>query len=215
MNRTVIYLRRSRPEAKLPKERLSRSTLIELSRYVYETLRADEEFTLSRARRDGELSTVLVLTPVSEYPALERLARLEHEYSFRDQLHLDWAARPLALIRSEGRPILVLEDPGGEPLERFLGQPMEVGRFLRLTINLASGLGKLHRRGLIHKDIKPANVLVNSASGAVWLTGFGIASRLPRERQAAEPPEMIAGTLLLLGRYLLPDAHGCAALHGV
>src|SRR5207244_4871049 len=50
-------------------------------------------------------------------------------------------------------------------------------------------------RGLIHKDIKPPNVLVNSATGEVWLMGFGIASRLPRERQAPEPPEFIAGTL--------------------
>src|SRR5260370_11636656 len=108
MNRTVIYSRRSRPEAKLPKERLSRSTLIELSRYVYETLRADEEFALSRARRDGELSTVLVLTPVSEYPALGSLARLEHEYSFRAQVDLGWAARPPALTRSKGRTMLGL-----------------------------------------------------------------------------------------------------------
>src|SRR6202007_1859633 len=43
-----------------------------------------------------------------------------------------------------------------------------------------------------------------SASGAVWLTGFGIASRLPRERQSAEPPEMIAGTLA----YMAPEQTG-------
>jgi serine/threonine protein kinase len=72
---------------------------------------------------------------------------------------------------------------------------MELSRFLRFAIGLAAALGKLHQQGLIHKDIKPANILVDSASGAVWLTGFGIASRLPRERQSAEPPEMIAGTL--------------------
>src|SRR4029077_2903625 len=58
--------------------------------------------------------------------------------------------------------------------------------------------------GLIHKDIKPANILVDSASGAVWLTGFGIASRLPRERQSAEPPETIAGTLA----YMAPEQTG-------
>jgi PAS domain S-box-containing protein len=100
--------------------------------------------------------------------------------------------------------MLILEDPGGEPLDRLLGQPMELSRFLRFAVGLAAALGELHQRGLIHKDIKPANILVDSASGAVWLTGFGIASRLPRERQSAEPPEVIAGTLA----YMAPEQTG-------
>src|SRR5258708_19391889 len=97
--------------------------------------------------------------------------------------------------------VLVLEDPGGELLDRLLGQPMELGRFLRLAINLAAALGKLHQRGLIHKDIKPANILVDSATDKVWFTGFEFASRLPRERQTPEPPERIAATLA----YMPPD----------
>ena len=100
--------------------------------------------------------------------------------------------------------MLVLEDAGGEPLDRLLGAPMEVGRFLRLAIGIAVALGKLHQRGLVHKDIKPANILVNSATGEVRLTGFGIASRLPRERQSPHPPESIAGTLA----YMAPEQTG-------
>ena len=100
--------------------------------------------------------------------------------------------------------MLVLTDPGGEPLDRLLGRPMEVAPFLRVAIGLSAALGQLHGRGLIHKDIKPANVLVNSATGQVWLTGFGIASRLPRERQSPDPPEFIAGTLA----YMAPEQTG-------
>jgi serine/threonine protein kinase len=100
--------------------------------------------------------------------------------------------------------MLILEDPGGEPLDRLLGQSIELSRFLRFAVGLAVALGKLHQQGLIHKDIKPANILVNSATGAVWLTGFGIASRLPRERQSPEPPEVIAGTLA----YMAPEQTG-------
>jgi PAS domain S-box-containing protein len=188
----------------MAKKKSSTSTVIEVPRYVYQTLRADEEFALSRARQDGEQSTVLVVAPVSEYPALGSLARLEHEYSLQEELDPDWALRPLALTRREGRMMLVLEDPGGEPLDQCLGKPMELGRFLRLAINLAAGLGKFHRRWLIHKDIKPANILVDFATHKVWFTGFGIASRLPRERQAAEPPEVIAGTLA----YMAPEQTG-------
>ena len=178
----------------MAKKRPSTSTVIELSRYVFETLREDEEFAFCRGRWDeGELSTMLSLAPVAEHPDPAILERLEHEYSLRDELDSDWAARPLALVRREGWPMLVLEDAGGEPLDRLLGparnasaladaggQPMKLSRFLRVAVGLAAALGRLHEQGLIHKDIKPTNILVDSASGAVWLTGFGIASRLPR-----------------------------------
>ena len=101
----------------------------------------------------------------------------------------------LDLVRDAGRTMLVLEDAGAEPLDRLLGAPMEMGRFLGLAIGIAVALGKLHQRGLVHKDIKPANILVNGATGDVRLTGFGIASRVARERQSPHPPETIAGTL--------------------
>jgi serine/threonine protein kinase len=75
---------------------------------------------------------------------------------------------------------------------------------LRIGINLANAIGQLHRRGIVHKDIKPANVLVNSATGRVWLMGFGIASRLPRQRQSPDSPEFLEGTLA----YMAPEQTG-------
>jgi serine/threonine protein kinase len=81
---------------------------------------------------------------------------------------------------------------------------MEIGQFLRLAVATTVALGRLHGRGLIHKDIKPSNVIVELATERVWLTGFGIASRLSRERQAPEPPEFIAGTLA----YMAPEQTG-------
>src|SRR5262249_11462432 len=105
--------------------------------------------------------------------------RLEHESPLAAELDPAWAAKPLALTLHEGRTILVLKDPGGEPLDRILdrgqGQPLDLTRFLHVAIGLAAALRQVHRHGLIHKDIKPANVLVND-DGNVWLTGFGIAS---------------------------------------
>lgn len=94
---------------------------------------------------------------------------------------------------SAGKRNWCLRTPGGEPLDRLIGRSMEMRTFLRLAVALSAAFCRLHERGFIHKDIKPANVLVNSATDQVWLTGFGIASRLPRERQAPEPPEFIAG----------------------
>src|ERR1700756_763526 len=153
---------------------------------------------------DGDRAAVLAVLPAAEHPAPAVLDRLSHEYGLKNELDGAWALRPLELIRERGRTMLVLEDPGGEPLERLLGAPLETDHFLRLTIDITVALGKLHRRGLLHKDIKPANIMVNCADGQVRLTGFGITSRVPRERQASKPPETIAGTLA----YMAPEQTG-------
>ena len=181
---------------------------MELADYVLETLRQEGEFILYRGQHrrhtDASPPSILALTSVSEHPALGSLRRLEHEYALRAELDPAWAVRPRARTRHNGREILVLTDPGGEPLDRQLGRPMAVPQCLCLAIGLAAALRHLHGRGLIHKDLKPAHVLVNWATSQVWLMGFGIASRLPRERQSPEPPECIAGTLA----YMAPEQTG-------
>jgi len=172
-----------------------------------ETLREDGECIFYRGWRnqaDGKRASVLVVLCAAEYPSPLSLDRLAREYELRDELDSAWAVRPLELLREHGRTMLVLEDPGGEPLDRMLGAPMEAGSFLRLAIGIVTALGNVHDRGLVHKDIKPANIIVDSSTGAVRLAGFGIASRLPRERQAPGPPEVIAGTLA----YMAPEQSG-------
>jgi PAS domain S-box-containing protein len=157
-----------------------------------------------REGADGDRNALLAVLLAAEHPTPGSLNRLTHEYGLKGDLDDAWAVRPLELIRERGRTMLVLTDPGGEPLHRLLGPPMELERFLRLAIALSAALGALHQRGLVHKDIKPSNFIVNSSTGQVWLTGFGIASRLPRERQSPEPPEFIAGTL----PYMAPEQTG-------
>src|SRR5580658_11279084 len=137
----------------------------------------------SRVGADGSRMTVLALLVTAEHPPPFILDRLAREYELKDELDGAWATRPLEFVREDGRTMLVLEDPGGEPLARLLGQPMEIGVFLRLAIGIAAALGKAHQVGLVHKDQKPSNILVNCADAAVRLTGFGIATRLPRERR--------------------------------
>ena len=95
-------------------------------------------------------------------------------------------------------------DSGYKPLDCLIDAPLDSETFLRLAIGIASELGEVHRRGFVHKDIKPANILINSDSGEVRLTGFGLASQLARERQRPEPPESIAGTLA----YMAPEQTG-------
>ena len=177
------------------------------SGYVLVPLREGADFILYRGRQHGDPSPILAVAPATKHPSPQSLRRLEHEYLLASELDPAWAAKPLALTRHEGRKLLVLEDPGGEPLdqvlERVQGQPLDLARLLRIAIGLAAALAQVHRHSLLHKDIKPANVLVDNA-GKVWLTGFGIASQVPRERQAPVPPEIIAGTLA----YMAPEQTG-------
>ena len=113
--------------------------------------------------------------PRAEHPSPESINRLTHEYGLKDYIDGAWAVRPLELIRECGRTMLLVEYPGGERLDRLIGRPWRLDYFLQLAVALSAALRRLHGRGLIHKDIKPANVIVNSATGQVWLTGFGIA----------------------------------------
>src|SRR5262245_11727596 len=184
------------------------AAMIDLAAYVLEPLHQEGACLLSRGQlrggSAGMVPSLLVVAPVGDHPAPASLQRLEYEYALRTELDPAWAMRPLALVPHQGRPVLVLADPGGEPLTRLLGRPLALPQGLRVAIGLAVALGHLHGRDLIHKDLKPAHVFVNGATGQVWLTGFGITSRRPRERPSPVPPEFIAGTLA----YMAPEQTG-------
>jgi serine/threonine protein kinase len=113
---------------------------------------------------NGRQRTVLIVRPAADHPSRSSLDRLTHEYELKNELGAAWAVRALDLVHDAGRPALVLEDTDGEPLDRLLGIPMEVERFLGLAVAITAAVGKLHQHNLVHKDIKPANVLVNGAT---------------------------------------------------
>jgi hypothetical protein len=119
------------------------------SQLPLQILREDEEFILYRGQhsiRPGS-SSVLLLAPSSNKPSVETRKKLEHEYSLRDELDSAWAARALAVTEHLGQTALVSEDPGGELLDRFLSEPVELKSFLRIAVGLATALGGLHKRG--------------------------------------------------------------------
>src|SRR5580704_4656088 len=117
-------------------------SMTEPSEYVLEPLREGSDFTLYRGRQHGNPSPVLVVALTAEQPSPQSLRRLEYEYSLAAELDPVWAAQPLALSRYEGRTILVLRDPGGEPLDQILrlcrGQPLDLRRALGIAIGLTT-----------------------------------------------------------------------------
>ncbi|WAS94577.1 AAA family ATPase [Nannocystis punicea] len=155
----------------------------------------DGEVVLSRAVRRGDGAAVLV--------ALGPVARLEHELALRHAIAPTWGARPLELARDGHRPALVLADPGGEILASLVGRAWELTAFLRVAIGIGIALDRVHDRGITHKDLKPANILVDVRAGAAWLTGFGSASLSLREPQHHGGP-LSARTLA----YVAPEQTG-------
>src|SRR5690606_17565743 len=99
---------------------------------------------------------------------------------------------------------LLLADPGGELLSSRVGRPWSIADALRVGVGLARALERMHERGLVHRDVKPDNLLVDVASGRVWLLGFGIAARARRGRLAPEDPDIVSGTLA----YMAPEQTG-------
>ena len=169
-----------------------------------EVLWDDGEFICSRVKHYPNRNSTLLVEPTLAHPTAVSLARLEHAYSLQAELDASWAALPMELIDGRAKLALRTEDPGGQVLASLLGKPWDIGPFLRAATGLASALNGLHRRRLVHKDVKPSNVLVDVATGRAWLTGFGLTARLAREGHAPGAPQAVAGTLT----YMAPEQTG-------
>src|SRR6202041_1943494 len=98
--------------------------------YVFSPLR-EGDIALYRGSGNGLAPILLVAAEETSFGCVERL---QHEYALRAELDADWAARPIALTHHNDRMTLVLEDPGGVPLDRLLGRPLEFLQFLRIAI---------------------------------------------------------------------------------
>jgi PAS domain S-box-containing protein len=162
---------------------------------VTETLGQDENATLYRAlRRADRVPVVLkVLGPNSLQP--KELERLRNELDVAGALDEPSVLRPLTIASHEGMPALVSEGFAGVPLERLLGAPMDVGRFLGLACSIVGALEQIHRAGLVHKDVTPRNIFVKPGTDEIRLYGFGLTSRIPRQAPVGQPAELIEGTL--------------------
>lgn len=125
--------------------------------------------------------------------------RIEREFDLRGALEPAWAVIPVALVPMPEGPLLILEDLGGQPLHDFADGTLSIGRFLRLAVGAAQALGHAHEHGILHRDIKPCN-LIESSDGVVRLTGFGVSVLHDSDTQLPVA-DSICGTLA----YMSPE----------
>ncbi|HEY9665610.1 MAG TPA: AAA family ATPase [Coleofasciculaceae cyanobacterium] len=158
-----------------------------------------------RALRESDRTSVIIKTLTAEYPTLDQLTRLRHEYKILQPLDVAGIAKPLALDSYKNGLALILSDCGGEPLKKIIsGKKLELHQFFPIAIQLASILNQLHQNNIIHKDIKPHNILFNEENGQVKIIDFSISSCLSQESQTLSNPNSLEGTLA----YMSPEQTG-------
>jgi PAS domain S-box-containing protein len=169
-----------------------------------EILWRDKERTIYRGFRphgSDPRTAVLAVRPTHS-GAHECHERLASEFRFRVHLDEAWAVRPLNYLRDAHT--LLLADPGGELLAADTGVPLDFEAFLKLAVALADTVARMHAAGVLHTDIKPSKLLFDRATGAVRITGFGIACNLAQGPAQRLPGDTITGTFA----YMAPEQTG-------
>lgn len=162
-----------------------------------------------RGWRDADQMPVMIKLLKNPCPSLVELAQFKNQYTIVKYLDLPGVIRPYSLETYQNRLALVMEDFGGIPLKDYL--PLQskadthaIAEFLQVAIALATILDGLYQKHVIHKDIKPANILIHPITKQVKVTDFSIASLLPRETQTSTNITVLEGTLA----YLSPEQTG-------
>ncbi|MDJ1185247.1 trifunctional serine/threonine-protein kinase/ATP-binding protein/sensor histidine kinase [Roseofilum casamattae] len=140
-----------------------------------------------------------------EYPSVNELVQFRNQYAIAKNLDLPGIITPYALERCENRYALIMKDVGGISLAEYRGtNSLPLSLFFQVSIQLADILHQLHQNQIIHKDIKPNNILIHPDTQEVQLIDFSISSLLPKETQTLQTPNVLEGTLI----YLSPEQTG-------
>lgn len=173
---------------------------------IVETFHEGAKTVIYRGRQETGPLEVVVKTVRAEYPTIEEITRLRHEYKILQPLSIEGVIKPLELKNCQHSLALVLEYFDGLSLEKFItgNERISLINFFKIAINLAQTLGELHLENLIHKDIKPHNILLNPQTQQIKLIDFSIATRLAKENSTGSNLNLLEGTLA----YMSPEQTG-------
>ncbi|WP_017748382.1 ATP-binding sensor histidine kinase [Scytonema hofmannii] len=163
-----------------------------------------------RGIRELDRQPVIIKMMRNEYPSFKELIQFRNQFTIAKNLHLEDVIKTYSLELYENSYVLVMEDFGGISLKDYVCDNVEtrhgasLREFLQIAIQIVTALEGLYRHRIIHKDIKPANILINPSTKQVKLIDFSIASLLPRETQTLTCPNVLEGTLA----YLSPEQTG-------
>lgn len=172
---------------------------------IKDTLLSDERRTVCRAMRLRDGQAVILKICTGEFSDTREMAKLRREYDIARQLDFEGAVRTLELHEFTSGAALVMEDFGGMALSQIAGKkPLPLDSFFPIAIRLTEMLAELHHRNIIHKDIKPDNILVDPKRKDVRLIDFGIATLLTNETVGIVSHSELEGSL----HYISPEQTG-------
>lgn len=168
-----------------------------------EPITLTERHALFRATQTTTGRAVVLKRARRDYPLPDDVLRLELERHLLDELRGRGVIELLDFQREAGSPVLVLEDFGARSLAD-VPPPLELPDFFAVAQGLVEALSRVHAANVIHKDIKPSNVLWNRSTGVVKLIDFQLAAELSQEHRGLGSSESLAGSL----PYLSPEQTG-------
>ncbi|MEM1168825.1 MAG: AAA family ATPase [Cyanobacteria bacterium P01_H01_bin.35] len=158
-----------------------------------------------RGIRESDRRRVAIKVLRNPFPRFNDLVRFRNQYVITRHLEHPAIVRPLALERYGNGYALVMPDQGAVPLSNYWPNSSQtLKEFLILAIKLADALQYLTQQRIIHKDIKPSNILIHPETKQVQLIDFSISSLLPKEQQQLINPNVLEGTLA----YISPEQTG-------
>jgi predicted ATPase/signal transduction histidine kinase len=182
--------------------------MIALSGYtVTKEIYSDARIGIYRGYNHDDHATPVILKVLkTDYPTPKEIAQFRHEYEITKELNLTGAIKPYQLQKYNNGLALILEDVGGESLQNIIADKrINLVTFLKIAWQLANVVDELHQHNIIHKDIKPANIIVHLETGQVKMTDFSIATRWSAEESTSlVVPQQLEGTLA----YMSPEQTG-------
>ncbi|MDR9893209.1 trifunctional serine/threonine-protein kinase/ATP-binding protein/sensor histidine kinase [Aetokthonos hydrillicola Thurmond2011] len=185
---------------------------VQLTGYqILDQLYASSRVEIYKAKELANQKPVVVKLLKSEYPSFSELAQFRNQYNIAKNINLPEVIKTYNIIPYRKSYALIMEDFGGISLKTMIKKWGRMGEstekledFFAIAIQIASALDGLYRHRIIHKDIKPANILINPSTKQVKLIDFSIASLLPKQTQTIISPNLLEGTLA----YISPEQTG-------
>ncbi|MDX2212746.1 MAG: serine/threonine-protein kinase PknK, partial [Oculatellaceae cyanobacterium bins.114] len=172
---------------------------------ITEQLYVGSRTAVYRAVQTAQQRSVVIKVLRREYPSFGELVQFHNQYAIAKNLPVAGIVQPLSLEPLGSGYALVMEDVGGVSLEQYIEQwSLGLTEVLAIALQMADILHDLYQYRVIHKDIKPANILINPDTHQVKLIDFSIASLLSRETQEIQNPSRLEGTLA----YMSPEQTG-------